>query len=67
MGVKEIERQQELENFQSSIRDAEQTVEKLSVELDSGLASLHQAETERDTLQKRLAEQQTGPAPRVNG
>ena len=53
-----LKRQQELETFQSSIRNAEQTVEKLSVELDSGLASLHQAESERDTLQKRLAEQQ---------
>ena len=31
-----LKRQQELETFQSSIRNAEQTVEKLSVELDSG-------------------------------
>ncbi|SVB13254.1 uncharacterized protein METZ01_LOCUS166108, partial [marine metagenome] len=53
-----LNRQQELESLEFRISQIAHTVEQLSDELESGMASLHQAETERDAQQKRLAEQQ---------
>ena len=53
-----LNRQQELESLEFRISQIAHAVEQLSDELESGMASLHQAETERDAQQKRLAEQQ---------
>ena len=53
-----LNRQQELESLEFRISQIAHAVEQLSDELESGMASLHQAETERDAQQKRLAEKQ---------
>jgi chromosome segregation protein len=53
-----IKRQQELVSLADRISRAVGDVERLNGELDSGMASLQQAESERDQRQKRLSEQQ---------
>jgi len=53
-----IKRQQELVSLADKISRAAGDVERLNGELDSGMASLQQAEFERDQQQKRLSEQQ---------
>jgi chromosome segregation protein len=53
-----IKRQQELVSLADKISRAAGDVERLNGELDSGMAGLQQAESERDQQQKRLSEQQ---------
>ncbi|MBT7879025.1 MAG: chromosome segregation protein SMC, partial [Gammaproteobacteria bacterium] len=53
-----IKRQQELVSLADKISRAAGDVERLNSELDSGMAGLQQAESERDQQQKRLSEQQ---------
>lgn len=53
-----IKRQQELDELGRGMSEAEADVERLNAELDSGMAVLQQAESERDQQQKRLSEQQ---------
>ena len=53
-----LKRQQELESLQSHIEKTKGLVLQLDNELELGIARLHQAETDRDSSQKRLAEQQ---------
>lgn len=53
-----LKRQQELESLRSNMEIIREEVEQFSAQLDSGMAALAQAETERDAQQKRLAEQQ---------
>lgn len=53
-----IKRQQELDELGRGMSEAEADVERLTAELDSGMAVLQQAESERDQQQKRLSEQQ---------
>jgi len=53
-----IKRQQELERLGRDMSTAEADVARLGAELESGMAVLHQAESERDQQQKRLSEQQ---------
>ncbi len=53
-----LKRQRELEALGTQMREAESGVQSLTAELDSGMAALQQAESERDQQQKRLSEQQ---------
>ncbi len=53
-----LKRQQELEGLGQQISEAETDVQRLTAELESGMAVLQQAESERDSQQKRLSEQQ---------
>ena len=53
-----IKRQQELVSLADKISRAAGDVERLNGELDSGMAGLQEAESERDQQQKRLSEQQ---------
>ena len=53
-----LKRQQELEALHKRITEISTEVDQLNAELESGMAALSQAETERDGQQKRLAEQQ---------
>ncbi|MDA0977701.1 MAG: chromosome segregation protein SMC [Proteobacteria bacterium] len=53
-----IKRQQELVRLTGQIDILKSEVEQLTDELESGMAVLAQAETERDAQQRRLAEQQ---------
>lgn len=53
-----IKRQAELESLGRDKSEAETDVERLTAELDSGMAVLQQAESDRDQQQKRLSEQQ---------
>ena len=53
-----IKRQQELVSLADKISRATGDVDRLNSELESGMASLQQAESERDQQQRRLSEQQ---------
>ena len=53
-----LKRQQEMNSLSASIVSTRREVERLTSELESGMAVLQQAETERDQQQKRLSEQQ---------
>ena len=53
-----LKRQQELASLRSRIDETTRSVDDLSAQLDSGMANLQLAETEREVQQKRLAEQQ---------
>lgn len=53
-----LKRQQALTSLDADIETAKAESERLNAELESGMATLSQAEAERDTQQKRLAEQQ---------
>jgi chromosome segregation protein len=53
-----LKRQQELVSLVGRLATTKRDVERLGSELESGMANLHQAETERDQQQKRLSEQQ---------
>jgi len=53
-----LKRQEELEALTSAMQSLRARVEELSAELESGMAALAVAESDRDAQQKRLAEQQ---------
>jgi chromosome segregation protein len=53
-----IKRQSEIEDLSTSIEDLEEDVSRLTSSLESGIAALTLAETERGKQQTRLAEQQ---------
>lgn len=53
-----LKRQSELESLESDIETLDEEVDHLSVRLDDGVASLKVAETDREQLANRLAEQQ---------
>jgi chromosome segregation protein len=53
-----LKRQQELVSLRSRIDSTGAAVERLTAELESGMAVLSQAESEREQQQKRLSEQQ---------
>ena len=53
-----LKRQRELETLGAQMSEADAEVQRLTAELDAGMAALRQAESERDQQQQRLSEQQ---------